>query len=94
MNTLLINLIVWGVIGAVVGLTVGRMFRREQTPIVMVYDVVAGIIGGFAGGALLRLLSVIGDAELSTVLSLPSAAVALVGAVVVAEMADMIWSNR
>ncbi len=92
MNIMLINLILWGIVGAFAGLTVGQALVQVNHGRNMVTDTIAGIIGGLVGGLLMRILNLVGESELNNYIHFPSIVVALVVALVIADMADMIQS--
>ena len=83
----LTNIILWGVIGAIAGLFISILTRNETTRGYLM-DMIAGLIGGIVGGFLLRGLNVIGDAELTSQIHVPSALVAIIGAMVVAGIVE------
>lgn len=91
MSPALVNVIVWGVLGLLVSLAVILMTRPENNSRVFL-DLLVGVIGAIVGGFILRLFNVIGDADLQVIINVPSAIVALVGAVILVFVAE--WLQR
>lgn len=87
-----INVLVWIIIGGVAGL-ITSLLVREISLRVVAADVAVGILGGLAGGYILRMLNVIGDVDLTT-LNAPSAVIAMVGAVVLLLAFELIRSSQ
>lgn len=78
----LLNIVVWGVIGALVSVIV-ILWRQTRPASAITLDLILGVIGGIIGGFVLRVLNVIGDAQLTGTLHLPSVLLAVLGAVIV-----------
>jgi uncharacterized membrane protein YeaQ/YmgE (transglycosylase-associated protein family) len=91
MSPALVNVIVWGVLGLLVSLAVILVTRPENNSRVFL-DLLVGVIGAIIGGFILRLFNVIGDADLQVIINVPSAIVALVGAVILVLVAE--WLQR
>ncbi|MBL8153205.1 MAG: GlsB/YeaQ/YmgE family stress response membrane protein [Anaerolineae bacterium] len=91
MSPALVNVIVWGVLGLLVSLAVILLTRPENNSRVFL-DLLVGVIGAIIGGFILRLFNVIGDADLQVIINVPSAIVALVGAVILVVVAE--WLQR
>lgn len=91
MSPALVNVIVWGVLGLLVSLAVILLTRPENNSRVFL-DLLVGVIGAIVGGFILRLFNVIGDADLQVIINVPSAIVALIGAVVLVVVAE--WLQR
>ncbi|MEZ4669026.1 MAG: GlsB/YeaQ/YmgE family stress response membrane protein [Anaerolineae bacterium] len=85
----LMNIVIWGVIGALVSVVV-ILWRQTRPAIAVTLDLILGVIGGIIGGFVLRLLNVIGDAQLTGSIHLPSVLLAVLGAVVVVFVAEAI----
>lgn len=84
-----VNFVVWGAIGATVGLIIGILTQNNSTQ-AYVMDIVAGLIGGLIGGFALRVLNIIGDADLTGVVHMPSVLIAVFGAIVLAGVFELI----
>jgi uncharacterized membrane protein YeaQ/YmgE (transglycosylase-associated protein family) len=82
-----LNLVLWGIIGAVVGLIIS-ILTGDHTSGDYLMDIVAGLIGGVIGGFVLRVFNVIGDADLTGVIHMPSVLIAIVGAVLIAGVTE------
>lgn len=91
MSPALVNVIVWGVLGLLVSLAVILMTRPENNSRIFL-DLLVGVVGAIIGGFILRLFNVIGDADLQTIINVPSAILALVGAVILVAVAE--WLQR
>jgi uncharacterized membrane protein YeaQ/YmgE (transglycosylase-associated protein family) len=91
MSPALVNVIVWGVLGLLVSLAVILLTRPDNNSRVFL-DLLVGVIGAIIGGFILRLFNVIGDADLQVIINVPSAIVALVGAVILVVVAE--WLQR
>jgi uncharacterized membrane protein YeaQ/YmgE (transglycosylase-associated protein family) len=84
-----LNLVVWGIIGAVVGLIIS-IATGNQTTSGFLMDIFAGLVGGVVGGFILRVLNVIGDADLTGTIHMPSVLIAIVGAILVAGVVEVV----
>jgi uncharacterized membrane protein YeaQ/YmgE (transglycosylase-associated protein family) len=83
-----INIVVWVVIGLIVGIG-SALLRRTETPAGLLVDVVIGVIGGFIGGVILNALGGLVGAEVVGV-NLGGAVVAIVGAVILVAIWELL----
>ncbi|MCC6615633.1 MAG: GlsB/YeaQ/YmgE family stress response membrane protein [Anaerolineae bacterium] len=83
-----INILAWGVLGAIIGL-VFALVRKNEAVMNVLPELLIGIIGGFLGGVILNALGGIVGSELAGV-NLGGAIVAIVGAVVLVAVLEML----
>jgi uncharacterized membrane protein YeaQ/YmgE (transglycosylase-associated protein family) len=83
----LLNVVVWGVIGGLVSVIV-ILWRQTRPASAVTLDLILGVIGGIIGGFILRVLNVVGDAQLTGTIHLPSVLLAILGAVIVVVVAE------
>ena len=80
MDSANLNLIVWGVIGALGSLVV-VLWEDNHTSFELLVDLVMGILGGILFGVLLWEVQMTRGIDVSGIVYLPNALMALVGAV-------------
>ena len=83
-----INVLAWGVLGAVIGL-IFALVRKNDAVMNVLPELLVGIIGGFLGGLILNALGGIVGAELVGV-NLGGAAIAIIGAIVLVAVLEML----
>jgi uncharacterized membrane protein YeaQ/YmgE (transglycosylase-associated protein family) len=83
-----INIVVWLIVGGVVGLVVSFLIETE-TGAGRLADVIVGALGGLIGGYILNILGVASQTDLK-VFHLPSAAIALIGAAVLLAVLEIL----
>ncbi|MCA9905680.1 MAG: GlsB/YeaQ/YmgE family stress response membrane protein [Anaerolineae bacterium] len=83
-----INVLAWGVLGAVIGL-IFALVRKNDAVMNVLPELLVGIIGGFLGGLILNALGGIVGAELVGV-NLGGAAIAVIGAIVLVAVLEML----
>ena len=81
---MLVNIIVWIIIGGVAGWLAGIVMKSRSG---LIGNIVIGIIGAFIGGFVLNLLNV--DADVSG-LNIPSLITAFIGAVILLGVMRMV----
>ncbi len=84
-----LNLVLWGIIGAVVGLIIS-IATGDHTTNDFLVDTFAGLVGGVVGGFILRVFNVIGDADLTGAIHVPSILIAIVGALLLAGVTEYV----
>ncbi len=82
-----INVIAWGVIGAIVGLLFA-LVRKQEATLAVLPELLVGIIGGFLGGVILNALGGLVGAQVIGV-NLGGAAVAIIGAIILVALLEM-----
>ena len=82
-----INIIAWGVVGAIVGLLFA-LVRKPEATMAMLRELLVGIIGGFLGGVILNALGGLVGAQVIGV-NLGGAVVAIIGAIILVALLEM-----
>ena len=82
-----INIIAWGVVGAIVGLLFA-LVRKPEATMAMLPELLVGIIGGFLGGVILNALGGLVGAQVIGV-NLGGAVVAIIGAIILVALLEM-----
>ncbi|MBE0704287.1 MAG: GlsB/YeaQ/YmgE family stress response membrane protein [Afipia sp.] len=83
-----INILAWGVLGAIIGL-VFALVRKSDAVMNVLPELLVGIIGGFLGGLILNALGGIVGSDVAGV-NLGGAAVAIVGSIVLVAVLEML----
>ncbi|MCL4249260.1 MAG: GlsB/YeaQ/YmgE family stress response membrane protein [Anaerolineae bacterium] len=83
-----INVLAWGVLGAVIGL-IFALVRKNDAVMNVLPELLVGIIGGFLGGLILNALGGIVGTEVVGV-NLGGAAIAIIGAIVLVAVLEML----
>jgi uncharacterized membrane protein YeaQ/YmgE (transglycosylase-associated protein family) len=81
MDSLILNLTLWVVAGALGSLIV-TLWEDEHTEKQMMRDLLAGVVGGVAFGWLLWVLQLLRGVTMADTVLLPNTVIALIGAVV------------
>jgi len=83
-----INILAWGVLGAIIGL-IFALVRKNEAVMNVLPELLVGIIGGFLGGVILNALGGIVGTDVAGV-NLGGAVVAIVGSVVLVAVLEML----
>jgi uncharacterized membrane protein YeaQ/YmgE (transglycosylase-associated protein family) len=86
-DTMLLNFIIWLVIGGVIGWLAGLVMGNNQG---VILNVIVGIVGAFLGGLIFSMLGLGGSNINSGDFSLPALVVSFLGAVVLVALLNLL----